>query len=247
MIKHGILEKIGSYDIEKLRIHYDSHPYYGKIDIPNFLPEQVSEQCAIELENLPLELGKKFTRKGSAMWEYNNLTNTPIQEQLVNVLHSSQFISWVEKVSGVNRLIPDPHLIGAGYMKSFAGDTLKIHTDFNWVEELHLHRAVSIIIYFNKDWDKQWGGALDFYDFNKQNKVSSTMPAFGNMLMWTYHNLVFHGMERPMTCPDNVSRKGIRIFYYKSNSKPDPIHPPHRSLYWYDEDEKFPYDIRWKK
>ena len=247
MFKQEILKKIGSYNIEKLRIQYDSHPYYGKIDIPNFLPEEVTEQCSNELENLPLELGKKFTRKGSAMWEYNNLTDTPIQEQLVNVLHSSQFISWVEKVSGVNRLIPDPHLIGAGYMKSFAGDTLKIHTDFNWVEELHLHRAVSIIIYFNKDWDKQWGGALDFYDFNKQNKVSSTMPAFGNMLMWTYHNLVFHGMERPMTCPDNVSRKGIRIFYYKSNSKPDPIHPPHRSLYWYDEDEKFPYDIRWKK
>lgn len=247
MFKQAILEKIGSYDIEKLRIQYDSHPYYGKIDIPNFLPEQVSEQCAIELENLPLELGKKFTRKGSAMWEYNNLTNTPIQEQLVNVLHSSQFISWVEKVSGVNRLIPDPHLIGAGYMKSFAGDTLKVHTDFNWVEELHLHRAVSIIIYFNKDWDPKWGGALDFFDFSKKTKVSSTLPAFGNMLMWTYHNLVFHGMERPMTCPDNVSRKGIRIFYYKSNSKPDPIHPPHRSLYWYDEDEKFPYDIRWKK
>ena len=217
MFKQAILEKIGSYDIEKLRIQYDSHPYYGKIDIPNFLPEEVTEQCSNELENLPLELGKKFTRKGSAMWEYNNLTDTPIQEQLVNVLHSSEFISWVEKVSGVNRLIPDPHLIGAGYMKSFAGDTLKIHTDFNWVEELHLHRAVSIIIYFNKDWDKEWGGALDFYDFNKQNKVSSTMPAFGNMLMWTYHNLVFHGMERPMTCPDNVSRKGIRIFYYKSN------------------------------
>lgn len=247
MFKQTILEKIESYDIEKLRIQYDSHPYYGKIDIHNFLPEEVTEQCAKELDALPLEIGKKFTRKGSCMWEYNNLKYTPIQEQLVNVLHSSEFIRWVEKVSGVDRLIPDPHLIGSGYMKSFAGDTLKIHTDFNWVEELHLHRAVSIIIYFNKVWDDKWGGALDFFDFNKQKKVSSTMPAFGNMLMWTYHNLVFHGMERPMTCPDNVSRKGIRIFYYKSNSQPDPIHPPHRSLYWYDEDEKFPYDIRYKK
>ena len=247
MFKQAILDKIKSYDIEKLRIQYDSHPYYGKIDIPNFLPEEVTEQCSNELENLPLELGKKFTRKGSAMWEYNNLTDTPIQEQLVNVLHSSQFISWVEKVSGVNRLIPDPHLIGAGYMKSFAGDTLKVHTDFNWVEELHLHRAVSIIIYFNENWNEEWGGALDFYDFNKQNKVSSTVPAFGNMLMWTYHNLVFHGMDGAMTCPQHESRKGIRIFYYKSNSKPDSIHPPHRSLYWYDEDEKFPYDIRYKK
>ena len=51
MFKQAKLEKIGSYDIEKLRIQYDSHPYYGKIDIPNFLPEQVSEQCAIDLDH----------------------------------------------------------------------------------------------------------------------------------------------------------------------------------------------------
>ena len=34
-------------------------------------------------------------------------------------------------------------------MKSYKGDTLQVHTDFNWVEELALNRAVSIIIYFN--------------------------------------------------------------------------------------------------
>ena len=34
-------------------------------------------------------------------------------------------------------------------MKSYKGDTLQVHTDFNWVEELALNLAVSIIIYFN--------------------------------------------------------------------------------------------------
>lgn len=247
MFKQSILGKIKQYGMEKLRIEYDAHPQYGKIDIDDFLPEEVTEQCAKELDELPLEIGKKFTRKGSCMWEYNNLKHTPIQEQLINVLHSSEFIRWVESVSGVDKLIPDPHLIGAGYMKSYEGDTLKVHTDFNWVEELHLHRAVSMIIYFNKDWHADWGGALDFFDFNNDKKLSSTVPAYGNMLMWTYHNLVFHGMERPMTCPKDQSRKGIRIFYYKSNSKPNLIHPPHRSLYWYDKEEQFPYDIRYKK
>ena len=31
------------------------------------------------------------------------------------------------------------HPIGAGYMKSYKGDTLQVHTDFNWVEELALN------------------------------------------------------------------------------------------------------------
>ena len=247
MFKDKILNKIKEYDLEKLQRQYDSHPNYGKIDIPNFLPKEITQQCADELDQLPLEIGKKFTRKGSCMYEYNELQHTPIQEQLVNAMHSSEFIRWIEQLSGVGKLIPDPHLIGAGYMKSFKGDSLKVHTDFNWVEELHLHRAVSIIIYFNKDWNPDWGGALDFFDFNNDKKISSTVPAFGNMLVWTYHSLVFHGMDRPMTCPDDQSRKGIRIFYYKSNSKPDEKYPPHRSLYWYDKEEKYPYDIRSKK
>ena len=247
MFKEKILKKINEYDLDRLKIQYDSHPNYGKIDIPNFLPEEVTEKCAEELHNLPLSIGKTFTRKGSRMYEYNNLQHTPMQEHLVHALHSSEFLRWVEKLSGVDRLIPDPHLVGAGYMKSFKGDTLKVHTDFNWAEELHLHRAVSIIIYFNKDWDPDWGGALDFFDFNNDKKLSSTVPSYGNILIWTYHNLVFHGMERPMTCPEEECRKGIRIFYYKSKAKPDPIHPPHRSLYWYDNEEKYPYDIRWKK
>ena len=96
MFKQQILAQLKQFDVDKLRIQYDSHPYYGKIDVPNFLPETVTQQCADELDNLPLEQGKKFTRKGSCMWEYNNLSITPVQEQLVNVLHSGEFIRWVE-------------------------------------------------------------------------------------------------------------------------------------------------------
>jgi hypothetical protein len=169
-----------------------------------------------------------------------------VQEKLIHTLHSSRFLRWLEELTGVEKLLPDPHLIGAGYMKSFAGDSLKVHTDFNWVEETHLHRAVSIIIYFNKDWNVDWGGSLNFYDFKNEALLSSVKPDWGNMLVWNYHNLVYHGYPEPMTCPEDQSRKGMRLFYYQSRSKPDADNPPHRSLYWFDDKEKLPYDIRQK-
>lgn len=246
-MKQHILEKLSTLDLHNLKKTYNQHPYYGLINIPDFLPEDITDLCAKELENLPKNLGKHFTRKGSCMYEYNNLLITPYQDQLVHALHSSEFLHWLEALTGVEKLLPDPHLIGAGYMKSFRGDTLQVHTDFNWVEETHLHRAVSVIIYFNKDWLEEWGGCLNFYDFDNNKLLSSIKPDWGNMLIWNYHNLIYHGYPEPMSCPENQSRKGMRLFYYNSKSKPDPENPPHRSLYWYDQEEGLPYDIRWKK
>ena len=235
------------FDITQLNLQYQKHPSYGLINIPNFLSDEITKLCADELDNLALEQGKHFTRKGSSMYEYNDLSITPVQSKLIHEMHSSKFIRWLERLTGVEKLLPDPHLIGAGYMKSFRGDTLQVHTDFNWVEETHLHRAVSIILYFNKNWDVDWGGSLKFYDFNNEKTLSSIKPDWGNMLVWNYHNLVYHGYPEPITCPENESRKGMRLFYYQSRSKPDAENPPHRSLYWFNKEEGLPYDIRWKK
>ncbi len=234
------------FDIASLKLNYQQHPSYGLINIPEFLSDDMTQQCADELEGLQLDKGKHFTRKGSCMYEYNDLSITPVQERLVHEFHSSRFLHWLEHLTGVEKLLPDPHLVGAGYMKSFAGDSLKVHTDFNWVEEIHLHRAVSIIIYFNKDWNADWGGCLNFYDFKNEALLSSIKPDWGNMLVWNYHNLVYHGYPDPMTCPEDQSRKGMRLFYYQSRSKPDAENPPHRSLYWFNSKEKLPYDIRQK-
>ena len=247
MFKKDIVSKLKTYDIEKLRTDYHNHPEYGLINIQDFLPYYIVTQCSGELKYLPIEKMKHFTRKGSCMYECNDLTITPFQDQLVHAMNSTEVIRWLEELTGVEKLIPDPHLVGAGYMKSYKGDTLKIHTDFNWVEEVALNRAVSVIIYFNRGWNKDWGGSLNFYDTKRKKIYSSITPDSGNMLVWTYKNLVYHGYPDPITCPIDECRRGIRLFYLTSDAKTDPKNPPHRSLYWFDEEKGIPYDERNEK
>ena len=247
-MKQKILDRIknnfsNTYD---LQMQYRSHPGYSKLEIKDFLPADVALAMAKELDELPKEQGKKFTRKGSCMYEYNDLEITPIQDQVVNALHSSPFLKWLQEVTDTVDLIPDPHLVGAGYAKSYTGDSLKIHTDFNWNEQLHLHRQLSVIIYLNEDWSEEWGGCLDFYDTDREKVLSRVVPGLGNMVVWSYHNLAYHGYPGPMTNPQETCRKNIRLFYYVSNSKYDDKFPPHRSLYWFDEKEKAPYDKPWE-
>jgi len=245
--KNDILAKLKTFDINQLSKEYHSHPEYGLINIEDFLPYHVVTKCSGELKNLPIEKMKHFTRKGSCMYECNDLAITPFQDQLVHALNSTQFIKWLEALTGVEKLIPDPHLVGAGYMKSYRGDTLQVHTDFNWVEEVALNRAVSVIIYFNRDWQSAWGGSLNFYDTKRQNVYTSVKPNNGNMLVWTYKNLVYHGYPDPMDCPEDECRRGFRLFYLTSDARTDPKNPPHRSLYWFDKVKGLPYDDQSKK
>ena len=91
-MKQQILNKLKDYNLEQLKLEFAKHPYYGLINIQNFLPTDIVQKCATELESLPLEMGKHFTRKGSCMYEYNDLSITPVQDLLVHAFHSSEFI-----------------------------------------------------------------------------------------------------------------------------------------------------------
>ena len=230
-------------DTYQLQKQYRSHPDYSLLTIDNFIPRDLVTLMAQELDEIPLEDCKHFTRAGSCMYEFNKVDRTPVQDAVVHALHSSTFIKWLQEVTDT----PDPHLVGAGYMKSFTGDSLKVHSDFNWNDELRLHRMLSVVIYLNEDWEEDWGGQLQFYD-TKRKKVHTQVPVGpGNCVIWNYNNFAFHGYPEPMSCPQGVSRKGIRFFYYVSNAKHDDKHPPHRSLYWYDEKTGTPYDQPWNK
>jgi len=234
-------------DVEKLKQQYQSHSNYNLLLLDDFLTKDIAMLMSTELDSVPLNKCKHFTRANSCMYECNDLDITPVQSFVVQSLHSSSFIRWLESVTGLKRLIPDPHLIGAGYAKSFQGDSLKIHSDFNWNEQLGLHRMVSVVIYLNDDWQEEWGGQLNFYDTNRKNIIQKVPIKMGNCVIWEYNNLAFHGYPEPMTCPENYSRKCFRLFYYVSNAKHNVDDPPHRSLYWFDDKEGKPYDIKSEK
>lgn len=176
---------------------------------------------------------KIFDRNGSMMYEWAkyNQIDTPIAYDLISYCHSSNFVRWLESITEIKGLIPDIHLHGAGYMRSGKGDSLKIHTDFNWQDDIKLNRVLTLVVYLNRSWEESWNGDIQFWD--KQNKecVQRYFPGWGNAVLWEYDELGFHGHPNPIDCPNGEYRDGFRLFYYTSNSTNE---NPHRSLYWFD-------------
>lgn len=231
------------HDFQTLNNRFVGTPPFPMIVLDNFLPEDFASTMATECESIPLQHWTEFTRKGSFMRECKRLEHAPVAFDFVNQMHSALGMEWMTSITGIKDLIPDPYLTGAGYSRSFRGDSLQLHSDFNWNDQIKVHRMLSFIIYLNPDWQEEWGGALEFTDFNKEKVIQSVPPLFNRAIIWRYHKRGFHGYPNPLTCPENMSRNTFRLFYYYSDAKHKDDDRPHRSLYWYDKDLNEPYDI----
>lgn len=215
--------------------------------IDNFLPLDVAHKMYDEINSIDNSNWKTFTRKGSYMLELNKMHLTPVAFEVASYLNSSSALRQLEKLTGIPKLIPDPHFIGSSYSKSYAGDTLQVHNDFNWNDELQLHRAVSLIIYLTPNWQPEWYGGLDFYNREQTTVQQHVDCLFNRCLIWNYHKEGWHGHTTPLACPDDTPRTTFRLFYYTSNSTYKQDDPPHRSQYWFDPVSKQAYDNREEK
>jgi len=211
--------------------------------IDDFLPSDIALQLYQESCTVPDEHWTTFTRNNSLMKECIKLNQMPVASKFVNYMHSNKGIQWLEELTGIKGIISDPFIVGAGYSKSWKGDSLKVHTDFNWNDQLKVHRVASLIIYLTPDWKPEYKGAFEFWDFKKTKCVKSVDCLFNRAIIWNYHKKGFHGYPEPLQCPDDMHRTTFRLMFYVSNSTYLDNDRPHRSLYWYDRDINEPYDI----
>ena len=243
-ILNHILDRWGDeISMRKLNEQYRYTPPYPNLHLTDFISKEIAKAMYEESKIIPDKYWTTFTRAESYMEECRELKHAPVARQLVSALHSAEFLEWLRKTCDVPHLLPDPYLVGAGYMKGYKDTSLKIHSDFNWNEECQTHRALSLILYFTPDWKEEWNGDLQFWDFDKTKKIVSYFPEMGNVVIWKYHKRGFHGHPNPIACPDDKFRVGFRLFYYIADSKHDWRDPPHKSLYWYDKDSNEPFHI----
>ena len=158
----------------QLNIDYVKTPPYPNVAIDNFLPSETIDAMKQECDQLVWT--REFTRNGSHMFEKQDIEDCPVALEVKNALSSSKFLTWLGEVTGHHDLIPDPYMVGAGYMRCTRGDSLKLHSDFNFNNTLKLYRMLSINIYLNKDWHPDWNGDLQFWDFERKKCMTRYYP-----------------------------------------------------------------------
>lgn len=169
----------------------------------------------VDSEINSINWNKEFTRAGSLMLENNNIESLPVMASLYMKFSTPSFLRSLSDKLGVKGICPDPYMIGAGYSEIKNSNDLKPHVDFNWNDDLKLHRVASLIIYLT---DIDSGGELEFENGNKFRSLRN------RAILFEHSEDIRHWVN-----PTDGVRRCVRFFYYASK-----LNPPkgyHRSLY----------------
>jgi Rps23 Pro-64 3,4-dihydroxylase Tpa1-like proline 4-hydroxylase len=146
-------------------------------------------------------------------------------------MNSPSMLDFLEKLTGIDGLIPDPYFGGGGLHQIVRGGFLKIHTDFNWHPKLKLDRRLNLLVYLNKDWREDYGGHLELWDRALKRAEKSILPVFNRTVVFSTTDFSYHGHPRPLRCPDSTTRKSISLYYYSNGRPEEEKSAPHDTLF----------------
>jgi hypothetical protein len=207
----------------------------------DFLPEPVLEAVLAEF---PDPKGADWFAFDSAterkLATKDDSTMGPATRHVLAELNSSTFLDFLERLTGIEGLIPDPHFVGGGLHQIERGGHLKIHADFNRHPRTDLERRLNVLVYLNRDWKDEYGGAFELWSEDMTTSEAKIMPYFNRCVVFSTTSTSFHGHPDPLTCPEGETRKSMALYYYTKTRPAEEQNAGHNTLFQARPGEELP-------
>lgn len=219
-----LLFKLDSEYLKDLALNnqekYQQVKPFPHIVIDNFLPDFILNNILTEFPKADEIEWQKFANKSERKLANRHEKNMgDYTRALLYQLNSSTFIDFLENLTSIKGIIPDPHFQGGGLHQIEKGGYLKMHVDFNRHTELNLDRRLNLLLYLNKDWQEEYGGYLELWDKEITKCEKKILPIFNRLVIFTTTDFTYHGHPEPLTCPEGWTRKSLALYYY-TNGRP---------------------------
>ncbi len=223
------------------RAAYEAASPYPHTVLDDFLPENVLDAVLAE-----------FPRPQDAEWiEFDSATQRKLATKddaamgvhtrhLLAELNSSAFVDFLERLTGIEGLVGDPHFEGGGLHQIEPGGLLKVHADFSRHPRLGLERRLNVLIYLNRDWRDEYGGAFELWNRDMTACTERVMPYFNRCVVFTTSSTSYHGHPEPLASPPGQTRKSLALYYYTRNRPREELAAPHNTVFQARPGERFP-------
>ena len=141
----------------------------------------------------------------------------PNTRAVFGLLKTSLFVEFLERLTGIDDIIPDPHFRGSGLHQTEPGGFLRVHADFNRYERFGLDRRVNVFLFLNEGWDAVWGGALELWPRDMSSCKQKIQPLFNRLVIFRTTDFSYHGYTDPIRSP--FPRRSVSMYYY-TNGRP---------------------------
>lgn len=226
---------------------YASAKPFPHIAFDNFFGPEVLRRLIAEFPNPsdPNWLKYRAPAQKDKLQSTSELTMPPAVRDVIGALNSSTFVKFLERLTGIDGIIPDPHLHGGGMHQTMTGGHLKMHVDYNIHQEWKLDRRLNVIVYLNDHWEEQWGGALELWDSDADNKMTACVQKFfpiaNRMVIFSTTERSWHGHPDALTCPPDKTRKSIALYYYTNGRPKEELPEFHNTIFVERPGEEFSY------
>ena len=187
---------------------------------------------------------RRFPAESSSAWErfdnprerkLGNLTGLrefdATVEAFLCAMSAPGVLGFLERLTGIEGLIPDPYFAGGGLHQIERGGFLDVHADFNWHPALKLDRRLNLLVYLNRDWREEYGGHLELWDGRLSGPVRRILPEFNRTVIFATTDRSFHGHPRPLACPEGRARRSLSFYYYTNGRPESERSDPHDTLF----------------
>ena len=227
-------------DFPKVKLEDNPYPH---VVIDNFLPTPISRDIA-----------RRFPKRTENWYRYDNVFEKKwAQDDLeffepeiaatLQFFNNAQTLRWLEKITGISGLIPDPYFRGGGCHQIERGGKLDIHADFNFHKKLNLHRRLNMLYYCTYGWKEEWGGHLELWEKDMSRCAKRIAPLFNRLVIFETNDDSFHGHPEPLNCPSDVTRNSLAFYYYTATRPIEQQSAPHSTMFMKRPNEKTTREI----
>ncbi len=214
--------QFGFFDVMEMKekgadLHnkYVSAEPFPHIAIDDFCSPQILDACIDAFPQTPDPDSRSFDRDQERYkTSFNPDFLTPQLRSFFYSLNSRPVIEFLENMTGITGLIPDPYFTGGGFHQTKRGGHLDVHADFNLHRKLGLERRLNLLIYLNKNWEEGFGGELELWDRDMKNRFHKIVPLFNRCVVFSTSGNSYHGHPAPVAHPHGDARRSIALYYY---------------------------------
>lgn len=199
--------------IAQLASDFQNGVPYKHIVVDNFLKDVIANQM---YENFPSieKLAKHYKGLNENKSEGSNFTDFhPVFAQVRRDFMSPEFAKWMETVTGIKDVFITEDNLGTGLHQGTDGSFLDIHVDFNIHHIKNVHRRLNMLIYLNKNWKPEYGGAMEMWNADMSKLVKAVPCNFNRCLVFETSEISYHGYSK-ITLPPGETRKSFYTYFY---------------------------------
>ncbi|MGD0939070.1 MAG: 2OG-Fe(II) oxygenase [Terracidiphilus sp.] len=222
------LETLGKENAEK----YKNNKPFPHIYFDNFLPETAAEAALREFPEPKQLAWTQFNTPKERKLAFDVVEKLPAAvRDVLYFLNSRPMLQFLEDLTGIQGVVPDPYYVGGGLHQIKPGGNLEVHADFNYHEKLKLDRRINVLVYLNKDWKEEYGGHFELWNRDMTRAEQKILPIFNRCAIFSTTSYSYHGHPTPLACPPERTRKSVATYYYSNGRPEEEINESHSTLF----------------